>query len=68
VTAAEAGDVKKLDLPSEAQVVWYYRQGKFRLAEETCTLQADDEVIVATHSKNLEALRERWQPKNSDST
>lgn len=66
-TAAEdAGEVKQLDLPSEARVVWFYRQGKFQLADDTSTLKADDEVIIATHSKNLESLRERWQPKDSN--
>ncbi len=30
--ADDAGEVKQLDLPSESRVVWFYRQGKFRLA------------------------------------
>lgn len=67
-TADDAGDVKQLDLPSESRVVWFYRQGKFRLADDTSTVHADDEVIIATHSKNLEALRERWKPKDSKDT
>ena len=58
--------MEELDLPSESRVVWYYRQGTFHLAEETTTLKAGDEVIVATHSKNLESLRERWTPKDAN--
>lgn len=64
--AKDAGDVKQLDLPSEARVVWYYRQGKFQIAGDTSTIKADDEVIIATHSKNLETLQERWQPKDAN--
>lgn len=64
-TEEDAGGIQELDLPSAARVVWYYRQGKFHLADETTVLKTKDEVVVATHSKNLEALRERWQPKNS---
>jgi trk system potassium uptake protein TrkA len=66
VTADDVGPVEQLDLPSESRVVWYYRQGKFHLAEETTALKTDDEVIIATHSKNLESLREHWTPKESN--
>jgi trk system potassium uptake protein TrkA len=65
-TDDDAGKVEALDLPAESRVVWYYRQGEFFLAEETTTLKSGDEVIVATHSKNLETLRERWTPKDSN--
>ena len=61
----DAGDIDKLDLPSGSRVVWFYRQGKFHLADEAVSLKTHDEVIIATHSRNLERLRERWQPKNS---
>lgn len=67
-TDDDAGAVKQLDLPSESRVVWYYRQGEFRLADDTSTLKADDEVIVATHSKNLESLHQRWNPKDANSS
>lgn len=65
-TAEDAGGVEELDLPDEARVVWFYRKGEFHLADGSTTLKADDEVVIATHSKNLEALRERWSPKHSN--
>lgn len=64
--ADDVGEVKQLDLPSDSRVVWFYRRGEFRLADDTSTLKADDEVIIATHSKNLESLRKRWKPKDSN--
>jgi trk/ktr system potassium uptake protein len=50
-------------LPAEARTVCYYREGRFALADEGTKLQKDDEVVVLTHSKNMPALQERWQPK-----
>jgi trk system potassium uptake protein TrkA len=67
-TEEDAGDVKQLELPPASRVVWYYRRGKFCLAEDNTTLKAGDEVIVATHSANLEALRKRWKPKNANNS
>jgi trk system potassium uptake protein TrkA len=59
----DAVPVKELKLPAEARVVCYYREGRFALADEKTTLREDDEVVVLTHSKNLESLQERWKPK-----
>ncbi len=64
-TDDDAGDLKSLDLPTTARVVWYYRNGDFCLADETTQLKPDDEVVIATHSENLESLRSRWDPKSS---
>jgi trk/ktr system potassium uptake protein len=55
--------VKELKLPAEARAVCYYREGRFALADEGTKLQKGDEVVVLTHSKNMPALQERWQPK-----
>ena len=55
--------VKELDLPAEARVVCYYREGRFALADEETNLKKGDEVLVLTHSKNMPALQERWRPK-----
>ena len=55
--------VKELKLPSEARAVCFYREGRFALADEGTKLQKGDEVVVLTHSKNLPALQERWEPK-----
>jgi len=57
--------VAELKLPAEARIVCYYREGRFALADEETKLQEDDEVVVLTHSKNLAALQERWQPKQA---
>ena len=55
--------VKELNLPAEAHAVCYYREGRFALTDEGTKLQKGDEVVVLTHSKNMPALQERWQPK-----
>ena len=55
--------VKELKLPAEARAVCYYRDGRFALADEGSKLKKGDEVVVLTHSKNMPALQERWQPK-----
>jgi trk system potassium uptake protein TrkA len=55
--------VKDLKLPAEARVVCYYREGRFALADGETNLRKGDEVLVLTHSKNMPALQERWQPK-----
>jgi trk system potassium uptake protein TrkA len=57
----DAGEVSALKLPSGAKVVWLYRDGKFNTVDESSQLQADDEVVIATRSDNLAALRDRWQ-------
>jgi trk/ktr system potassium uptake protein len=69
----DAVAVKDLKLPADARVVMYYREGKFAHADEGTTLHAGDEVVILTHSKNLNELEERWEPKQrveepSDST
>ena len=58
----DRGKISKLDLPSGARVVWFYRDERFHLADESTTLKTYDEVVIATHSNNLQDLRERWQP------
>ena len=55
--------VKELDLPAEARVVCYYREGRFALAGEETKLQEGDEVLVLTHSRNMLELQERWHSK-----
>lgn len=65
-TDDDAGEVAELDLPKEARIVWYYRDEDFRIADDSTALKAGDEVVIATHSKHLEELRERWTPKSSN--
>ena len=54
---------KDLKLPADAKVICYYRDGKFSHADEETTFRIGDEIVILTHSKNLPALQERWQPK-----
>jgi trk system potassium uptake protein TrkA len=54
---------KDLKLPAGAKVICYYRDGKFLHADEETTFRIGDEIVILTHSKNLPALQERWQPK-----
>jgi len=58
--AVAATDLK---LPAGARVICYYRDGTFSHASEETTFHIDDEIVILTHSKNIPALQERWQPK-----
>jgi trk system potassium uptake protein TrkA len=58
--------VKELKLPADARVVCYYREDKFSHADEETTLHAGDEIVILTHSKNLDELEKRWQPKQRE--
>ena len=59
----DAVAAKDLKLPAAAKVICYYRDGKFSHADEETTFRIGDEVVIPTHSKNMPALQERWQPK-----
>ena len=59
----DAVTAKDLKLPADAKVICYYRNGKFSHADEKITFRIGDEVVILTHSKNMPALQERWQPK-----
>jgi trk system potassium uptake protein TrkA len=59
----DAVAAKDLKLPTDAKVICYYRDGKFSHADEETTFRIGDEVVILTHSKNMPALQERWQPK-----
>ena len=60
------GGVSKLDLPENARVICYYRDGKFMLADESTELKEDDEVVILTHSEHLSELTKRFQAKNAE--
>ncbi len=59
----DAGPIADLALPDQARAICYYRDGKFSLAEDDTKLRAGDEVVILTHARHLEALRDRWQPR-----
>ena len=56
---------KDLKLPADAKVICYYRDGNFSHADQDTTFHIGDEIVVLTHSKNMPALRERWQPESA---
>jgi trk system potassium uptake protein TrkA len=55
----DEGGIGDLNLPDEAKVICYYRDNEFVLADEKSVIKKGDEVIVLTHSKNLEELKDR---------
>lgn len=57
---SDAGPIEKLELPGESRIICFYRDGKFKLAEEETELRAKDEVVVLTRNEHLPLLRERW--------
>jgi len=52
--------IRDLDLPEGSRVMFFYRGEKFTLPEPDTTLKRGDEVMVITHSRNLDTLHERW--------
>ncbi|MEJ2588289.1 MAG: NAD-binding protein, partial [Deltaproteobacteria bacterium] len=58
----DAVTAKDLKLSADAKVICFYREGKFSHADEETTFRIGDEVVILTHSKNMAALQERWQP------
>ena len=64
----EEGEISELELPEDARVICFYRDGRFHLADENGRLKADDEVIVLTHESNIQDLEERWNPEHPSRT
>ncbi|MDD5365535.1 MAG: TrkA family potassium uptake protein [Gallionellaceae bacterium] len=62
VRQEDAGSLDDLDLPEQSRVICYYRDGRFRLPGDDGKLQAGDEVVLISHSRNLPALKARWAP------
>ncbi len=52
--------VEELELPEKSRVMFLYRDDKFTLPQPDTQLQKQDEVVIVTHRKHLDALRERW--------
>lgn len=65
VTRKDAVRVGEIKLPSNARIVWFYRDGEFGLADESTKLHVGDEAVILTHSSNLAELERRWQPKTA---
>ncbi len=56
----DAQSIKDLGLPEQTRAMCIYRDDKFLLATDDVRLKAGDEVVVLTHSKNMEALEQGW--------
>ena len=56
----DAKPIDQLELPRDSRVMFFYRDEKFTLPEPDTRLQQGDEVMIITHSRNLNALHERW--------
>ncbi|HEY9148042.1 MAG TPA: TrkA family potassium uptake protein [Gammaproteobacteria bacterium] len=57
---ADVGPVEELALPDDSRVICIYRAGDLIIPGERHKLERDDEVVLITHSRNLERLKERW--------
>jgi trk system potassium uptake protein TrkA len=53
--------IDALDLPRDSRVMFLYRDEKFMLPEPDSKLRRGDEVMIITHSRNIEKLHERWR-------
>jgi len=56
----DEGTIADLGLPDGARASHLYRNGALVFAEPDLQLKRGDEVVIITHRKHLEALRERW--------
>jgi len=54
-----------LDLPKNARIICYYRDGQFTLADQDTTFRKGDETVILAHSEVIADLRERWNPKQT---
>ena len=52
--------IAELDLPDDSRVMFFYRDERFTLPEPETRLRRGDEVMIVTHSRNLETLHARW--------
>lgn len=59
-TDEDARLVSELDLPPDTRLMFLYRDDQFLLPDDDTRLQRDDEVVLITHSEQLETLQKRW--------
>jgi trk system potassium uptake protein TrkA len=58
----DEGTLAELGLPAEVRVSHLYRDGALILADADLRIRKGDEVVMVTHRKHLDALRDRWTP------
>jgi len=52
--------IPDLSLPELARVICIYRQNQFLLPDDDTKIKVGDEVVVLTHSKNMDTLEQGW--------
>lgn len=52
--------ISEMGLPEDSRVIFFYRNEKFTLPEPATKLKQGDEVMIVTHSRNIEELHRRW--------
>lgn len=62
----EGEEIQGLKVAGPAKVICYYRHGKFQVAEDSSKLEKGDEVVIITHSNNLDELKKRWSSKKDE--
>lgn len=60
VGTEDAVPISDLQLPADTRVMCLYRDEHFVLPADDTTLHKGDEVVLITHSQQLQALHERW--------
>ena len=61
----QAGPKDDLDLPDNAEVIFYYRGDDFKFIDADTGFKKGDEIVILTQRDNLETLSERFTPKTS---
>jgi trk system potassium uptake protein TrkA len=56
----DIGDIRDLALPKQSRVIIIYREENFILPGAEDKIRDGDEVVIITHRKNLQELKERW--------
>ncbi|MFO7594538.1 MAG: TrkA family potassium uptake protein [Pseudomonadota bacterium] len=54
--------IEDLQLPDDIRVICIYRNGSLLIPNGKDKLVDGDEVVLISHSKNLDKLKERWKP------
>ena len=55
------GPLHELSLPRETRIVCLYREGALLIPEsDDIELEGGDEIVVITHRKNIQSLKEQW--------
>lgn len=54
------GTITSLKLPSDSRVICLYRENKFIVPDDDTAIKTGDEVVIVTHQRNLQELKEQW--------